>query len=127
MVEAMPVGTEEAAPSPLGLCQPSPFLGSGRGSGAPVKPQWAGMLPAPDWRPQGRHGTGRNPMSRVQMEAPTLPRKRVKQRKSEIRSCGDQQLSITLLPTARNIGCCLLDKVTTKQDLCCPEHLRGRW
>lgn len=24
MVEAMPVGTEEAALSPLGLCQPSP-------------------------------------------------------------------------------------------------------
>lgn len=99
------------------------------GSRAPIEPQWAGMLPEPDWLPYCQHGTGRNPMNHIQMEAPTLPRNRVRQRKSEITSC-DQQLSITLLPSVRNTGCCLLhqllDRVTTKQGLCCPEQ-RGRW
>lgn len=57
--------------------------------GAEQEPQWAGMLPEPDWLPHCQHGTGRNPMNLVQMEAPTLPRNRVMQRKSEIRFCGE--------------------------------------
>lgn len=78
-------------------------------------------------------------MDHVQIEghhlAPKLPvtpasRNRVRQRKSEIRSCGDQQLSITLLPRARNVGCCLLcqlpDKATTERGACRQRASKGK-
>lgn len=108
----------------------------------------------PSWAPVGRgapssglgapglaqHVRGRNPIDYIQTEghhlAPKLPvtpasRSGVRQRQSEIRSRGNHQLSITPLPRAIIISCCLLCRFlgegTTERGLCCPAPPRGRY
>lgn len=128
-------------PLPSGSCPPTPGLGGATAEGAPGRAgePWPPLGPSGQGSSRLQPGRGSDPTDHVQVEghqlAPKLPlrpasRNGVRQRKSEIRSRGDQLPSIALLPTAGNVGCHrrgqLVHEGATERGPCHPALPRGR-